>query len=456
MNRTWLRPAILPVITILLLAGLCCSAWVSPAYTDDERQGLFVPGEVLIKLARASDLPGVAESHRLAPEALDQFGTRPIYRMRILDRVSPQKKSSQLRADPLGRVIYAEPNYTEQIPEGGARVIWAHGGDAGAYVSQWARNLIRLPEAHEISRGAGVTVAVLDTGVDLNHPALVGRLVPGFDFVDMDADPSEEGRYVRNPGFGHGTHVAGLIAMAAPEAKIMPVRVLNENGVGNIWVLAEALAFAVNPDGKPGTDDGADVINLSLGTLRRTDLISDLVTEASRDNRDGDIRDDNDDNEKSNSKLRKHRNVVVIAAAGNRGSTIREFPAAEGAAGLLSVGASTATDKLAIFSNRGEWVNVTAPGEGILSSVPGGGYGTWNGTSMSAPLVAGVAALIRSRYPRLDAVQVVKMIVAASVNIDSPVPYRIDAASPLGRRRRCTPRPGESDSTTSGKCNKSP
>lgn len=435
MNRKWLRPANLLVIMMLSISWLCFSAWVSPAYTDDgENSDGFVPREVLIKLALATDLPGVAASFRLAPEPLDQFGTRPIYRMRILDRSSPQKKANQLRSDPLRRVIYAEPNYTGQIPEGGARVIWAHGGDAGAYVSQWAKALIRLPEAHEITRGAGVTVAVLDTGVDLNHPALAGRLVPGYDFVDMDADPSEEGRYVRNPGYGHGTHVAGLIAMAAPEAKIMPVRVLNANGVGNIWVLAEALAFAVNPDGNPATDDGADVINLSLGTQRRTDLISDLVTEASRDNDDGDIRIEIKIDLVS-AKDRKRRNVVVVAAAGNRGSTIREFPAAEGAAGLLAVGASTSTDTLATFSNRGAWVNIAAPGEGILSSVPGGGYGTWNGTSMSAPLVAGVAALIRSRYPKLSAVQVVKMIVAASTQIDSPVPYRIDAATPLGSRR---------------------
>jgi len=434
MNCKWLRPANPLVIMMLSIVWLCFSAWVSPAYTDDVdgKSNGFMPGEVLIKLAQANDLPGIADSYRLAPEPLDQFGMRPIYRMRILDRVSPQKKATQLRADPLRRVIYAEPNYIGQIPEGGAQVIWAHGGDAGAYVSQWAKALIRLPEAHEITRGAGVTVAVLDTGVDLNHPALAGRLVPGYDFVNMDADPSEEGKYVRNPGYGHGTHVAGLIAMAAPEAKIMPVRVLNANGVGNIWVLAEALAFAVNPDGNPATDDGADVINLSLGTQRRTDLISDLVTEASRDNDDGDIR---IEIELLDPNGRKRRNVVVIAAAGNRGSTIREFPAAEGAAGMLAVGASTQADKLATFSNRGAWVNVAAPGEGILSSVPGGGYGTWNGTSMSAPLVAGVAALVRSRYPKLSAVQVVKMIVAASTQIDSPVPYRIDAAAPLESRR---------------------
>ena len=109
---------------------------------------------------------------------------------------------------------------------------------------------IQLSLAHQINRGTGpngpVKVAVLDTGVDTNHVALAGRLLPGWDFVDDDADPSEVGDQQTGP-YGHGTHVAGLIALVAPEAKIIPIRVLDRYGVGNIWVLAEALAFAIDP-----------------------------------------------------------------------------------------------------------------------------------------------------------------------------------------------------------------
>lgn len=94
---------------------------------------------------------------------------------------------------------------------------------------------------------AGVTVAVLDTGVDPNHPAFAGRLALGFDFVDFDADPREEGVAGVHAGYGHGTHVTGLIALVAPDAKIMPVRVLDQDGVGNIWVLAEGLLYASIP-----------------------------------------------------------------------------------------------------------------------------------------------------------------------------------------------------------------
>ena len=137
------------------------------------------------------------------------------------------------------------------------------------------------PTLSEINRGIGadgqpVKIAVLDTGVDFSHPALAGHLLPGFDFVDFDNDPSEVGNQTTGP-FGHGTHVAGLIALVAPDAKIIPVRVLDQKGIGNTWVLAEALAYAADPDGNPATHDGADVINLSLSTLRRTRLLRDVL-----------------------------------------------------------------------------------------------------------------------------------------------------------------------------------
>src|SRR6185295_13063961 len=109
-------------------------------------------------------------------------------------------------------------------------------------------------------------VAVLDSGVDLSHPALAAHLIAGYDFVDGDADPQEA---PGGSGVGHGTHVAGLIALAAPEARIMPVRVLDAEGAGDMWRLARALVWASDPDGDPATPDGADVINLSLTTFNR-------------------------------------------------------------------------------------------------------------------------------------------------------------------------------------------
>src|SRR5919206_3501667 len=169
-----------------------------------------------------------------------------------------------------------------------ARASSPDGGGAGQYAGQWAPTTLRLKEAHKVTRGAGMIVAVLDTGVDRRHPALAGRLLRGRDFVDDDDDPSE----VYPPGagniedarrlgpYGHGTHVAGLVALAAPEAKIMPLRVLDSRGIGNMWVLAEALHYAADPDGDPLTDDGADVINMSLATANSSRLLHEFVGEA--------------------------------------------------------------------------------------------------------------------------------------------------------------------------------
>jgi len=362
-----------------------------------------VAGEVLVQLRAAADLPAVQTQYRLS--LLARFGARPIFRFKVPADSSVDATVEALRADL--RVVVAEANFTAGAPEARKRLVWAV-GTPGEYSAQWAPQALRLPAAHALATGQGVRVAVLDTGVDLNHPALAGRLLPGRDFVDDDNDPSEVGS-VNNGAYGHGTHVAGLVALAAPGAQIMPLRVLDSAGEGNVWVLAEALLHAVDPDGVPTTPDGARIINMSLGTLQRTDIL-DLVTRlASCD--EGDDEDDEDDaddrvplDDPGYQGDRDRCNVlgsaVVVAAAGNSGSaTEQQYPAAEGAYGTLAVAASTQTGTIAGFSNSGTWINLAAPGEGITSLIPGGGYASWNGTSMATPLVAGLAALLLERNP---------------------------------------------------------
>src|SRR5205085_8027847 len=124
--------------------------------------------------------------------------------------------------------LIAEGNAVHGTPEARKNAVWAI-GSAQAFAQQWAPTALRIAEAQRFSTGAGIRIAVLDTGVDATHPLLAGHLLPGYDFVDDDADPSEEGT-VGDAGFGHGTHVAGLIAMVAPSVQIMPLRVLDKNG----------------------------------------------------------------------------------------------------------------------------------------------------------------------------------------------------------------------------------
>lgn len=417
------------VLACLFAFGWLASSFFSPAVTAQTNQD-FVSNEVILKLQPGVNLAALAAQYNLNPLPMGQFGTREIYRMSIVDGASPITRAQQLAADAQGRVVYAEPNYFEQAPESVARVVWASGSSSTQYLGQWAATKIRLPEAHTVTAGGGIIVAVLDTGVDRNHPALVNRLLPGRDFVNDDFDPSEEGVYGVNPGYGHGTHVAGLVALAAPQAQIMPLRVLDPDGVGHSWVLAEALAYAANPDGNRFTADGAHVINLSLTMLRQSNLLNDVVTSLTCD---ADLDDDDPDYDRKC--LGGSRNgIVVVAAAGNRASTVPEYPAAENISGLLSVAASTPNDMLTCFSNRGAWVKIAAPGEAVWSTVPGGGYGSWSGTSMAAPLVAGTAALLRAYDLGDSASSIAQKVHSDGHSLNNIQPdKRLDAGKALGR-----------------------
>jgi subtilisin family serine protease len=396
------------VAAILLL---CLSGVSRAAATDENTSSSYVAGEVIVTLRPGADIRAVATSYGLQPTPREQLNGHAIYRMQIVDGAAPPTKAARLATDL--RVAYAEPNYLGQTPESRQQSSWTVGGDSGGYRAQWASDKIRLPEAHTVTQGASVIVAVLDTGADLSHPALVQQLTPGFDFVDNDSDPSEIGVYGQDYSYGHGTHVAGLVAFAAPQAKIMPLRTLKPDGTGTIWAQAEALRYAL--------DQGADVINLSFSYSTPSKLLNDILGEVTCgapvdvDCRTG-----------------ARPGVVVVAAAGNSGTRNPQYPAATWLPGVLAVAASTESDTLAAFSSYGVWVDVAAPGERILSCVPGGGYGTWSGTSMSTPLVAGTAALVRAAYPAMQPAAVAVQITTTGNIISEFVQRRIDAAVAVG------------------------
>lgn len=234
---------------------------------------------------------------------------------------------------------------------------------------------IGLPDAHlrlAPHLGDGVTVAVLDTGVDLDHPAFEGRLVPGWDFVDGDDRPDDE------PGgsaHGHGTGVAGLVLQVAPRARIMPVRVLAADGLGDTDDVAKALDWAVA--------HGADVVNLSLGAVQESAVLEAMVKFAAKEG------------------------VYLVASTGNRGQEAVSYPAAHSdAAGdigkrFLGVGSVDGEDVKSRFSNYGKGLRVMAPGESLFTAAPDGGLSYWTGTSFAAPLVSGSVALALGE-PTLD------------------------------------------------------
>ncbi|MFE0174717.1 S8 family peptidase [Streptomyces sp. NPDC059002] len=245
---------------------------------------------------------------------------------------------------------------------------------------QWALDALKLPDAWDKAKGDGTVIAVVDTGADLDHPDLEGRLVAGHDFVDNDDDPKDMN--------GHGTHVSGIaaahtdngvgIAGGAPGAKIMPVRVLGANGSGSDANITKGIVWAAQ--------HGADVINLSLGEsgLMARLLKGGVLNQAIQTAHD--------------------KGAVVVAAAGNDGTALQPYKVETP---VLVVGASDQNGKPASFSNFGAEQAVSAPGVDILSTLPtyktketlknDSGYGDLSGTSMAAPYVSAVAALLHQQ-----------------------------------------------------------
>lgn len=394
---------------VLVLAGMpSAHAQTAPAPTLAPTPAPALTGEVLLVLRQADALPGLQARHRLA--LVGRFGQRPIYRLRVPPRQSIDATIAALAAEPA--VLVAEPNLRRHAPEGVKNNVWAV-GRAESVATQWAGPALQAPLARTMGQGGrGVRVALLDTGFDLQHPALAGRWLPGRDFVDGDLDPSDQSAPARH-GHGHGTHVAGLVAWMAPEARLMPLRVLDDDGQGNAWVLAEALMHAIDPDGNPATDDGAHVVNLSLAGAGRSRLMATVHALASCNLPDADHPDiDLSDPGYAADRERCGRaaGAVVVAAAGNDGGTQAVYPAAEGAYGLLAVAASHAEGRLASFSNRGGWVHVSAPGEAVHSTVPGGAYAGWSGTSMAAALASGSVALARAAHPQRSAREITRCL----------------------------------------------
>jgi subtilisin family serine protease len=273
--------------------------------------------------------------------------------------------------------------------------------------------------ARPYSTGRGVVVADINSWVDVSHPALIGHLTSGWDFVtnkpagtaalnqssssfmdqssatfldqssatfldqssssfvDQSSSSFMDGH---NPAYMHGTLCAGLIAVVAPDSMIMPLRVFDDNGSADIFNLAKAIHYAVQ--------HGAQVINMSFGTLQPSATLQDAVNYA------------------------LSQNVSLVASAGNNNTSAPQYPAAY--SGVMTAAATDVFDVKGSFSNYGSSVFVDAPGVNIFSTYPGGYYSITNGTSFSAPIISGTAALIRS----LRTTGIANSVSSGSVNID--------------------------------------
>jgi len=377
----------------------------------------YLPGQILLKYKQATTPPRLRAA--MAQWQAKMLGDIPQLGVMLLQvRVGTESSViAQLLRDPL--VQYAELNYRAHALEVPNDEAWTQ---------QWALPQISAPQAWDIAHSQGTIVAVLDTGVHLEHPDLQDMLwtnpgeIPGNGVDDdgngkvddvhgwhfyQDCSPGicqpHENHIIEDDN-GHGTHVTGIAAAETDNgigiaglswgARAMIVKVLDQYGDGYYYDIAEGIQYAA--------DNGAQVINLSLGGEASSQLLQDAVNYAHQ------------------------RGVLLVAASGNTGGSVL-YPAA--CENVMAVAATDSNDRRASFSNHGPEVDIAAPGTNIISTWPWlGGYYYKRGTSMAAAFVSGAAALLWSWQPDSTSVQIQHSLQtqADDINADTypgPDPY---------------------------------
>jgi subtilisin family serine protease len=306
----------------------------------------------------------------------------------------------------------------------------------GTYINQPGTQMIELGAAQSSFGAGSALIAVIDTGVDPNHPALAGALVPGYDFTRDSPDSVSElldlpdavagalqqstvelldakqytllqqstvelldqstvelldGKGLPS-AFGHGTMVAGLIHLVSPGARIMPLKAFHADGTASIYDVARAIRYAV--------DNGADVISMSFAYPASSPVLQAAIAYATG------------------------KGVICVASAGNEGTETVMYPA--GYRHMIGVGSVNFSGVISPFSNSGSAVDTSAPGEALVTLFPGGNYAAVWGTSFSSALVAGAAGIMKSVRPNLDFGDV-----QSALNAGVP----IDPAMEIGRAR---------------------
>jgi thermitase len=338
------------VVGILLCSSFPTIAFATPS--DDPAAGSdFLTQQILVKFKPDVTLPQVAQIHRQLGGQVKE--TIPGIGVQVVTVPKGQAMGKAKAYSSNAMVAYAEPDFVAE----------AMGSpDDSWFANQWGMVKIQAPEAWDVTTGSsGISIAILDTGVDLDHPDLANNLISNINFSDSATTDDV---------YGHGTHVAGIAAAVTNNSigvagvgyrcTIMNVKVLSDTGAGAYSWIASGIIWAA--------DNGAEIINLSLGGSSSSSTLEEAINYV------------------------WSKGVVVVAAAGNSGDATPFYPAYY--TNCIAVAATDANDARASWSNYGDWVDVAAPGASIYSTLKDNGYGYKSGTSMASPHVAGLAALV--------------------------------------------------------------
>ena len=347
------------IVSVLVSLAFIGLAWSqNQPFEDHSRQLPYAPDRILVKFKPVTHESMKAILHRWhGGRVIDVIPELDVHVVQIPENKIKQKLRAYLR-EPW--IEYAEPDYVAHA--------FLEPNDPG-FESQWGPIKIQAPEAWDLTEWLSeVRIAICDTGIDQNHEDLLGKIVANKNFTSSRSVDDK---------FGHGTHVAGIAAAVTDNgrgvagvglnSRLMNVKVLGDNGSGYYSWVAKGITWAA--------DNGAKVINLSLGGPAGSGTLQNAVNYA------------------------WGKGCVVVVAAGNNGSGSPSYPAYY--ENCIAVAATDQNDGKANFSNHGTWVDVAAPGVDIYSTLPNHknqigprNYGTLSGTSMAAPHVAGVAALV--------------------------------------------------------------
>ena len=362
------------IFSLLLAFGFCQSALAAPD-----------SAEVRLIVRRKAPTTDVPYNAMLAAHGARERGTVREINARIVT-VSAEKASQLLK----GLQNQGDTQYVEV--DGVAKVHATANDPLFTQGQEWYLSKIQAPAAWDITTGtSSVIVAVVDSGVNPSHPDLAGRVLSnGYDFVANTTATSDPN--------GHGTAVAGVIAPNANNNlgvagvtwanPILPVRVLDANGTGSYSAIAQGITYAAN--------QGARIINLSFGGSANSQTLQDAINYA------------------------WSKQCIVVASAGNNGNSVPVYPAA--CSNVVSVAATNASDAHPSWSNYGSFIDLCAPGDNILTLSGSNGYGSWSGTSFSAPVTSGILALMASANPSLTNAQLVNLLLNNCDDLGTPGP----------------------------------